>query len=311
MPDIKLGGDIPLAELPEESTSPFSNPNPQDEVESFAEETTTRTRGQSDPNKIVVTIADKKAPLVILFGPPACGKTMSLIRLTRYLRSKNYVIRPDKTFRPSTDKDYADICDGFNAMIDNPDAAGSTNRISFMLVKVLFKGQTLCQILEAPGEHYFDYQHPEAEFPPYIQTIINQKNRKIWLFMVESDETNIIGYENRIQYARKIEMLKRRIQPKDKAIFVFNKIDATAFVSGTVINYKAAREEIKNQYPDIFVPFENVNPITKLWHPYSCDFTVFQTGNYTKAIDGTLSFTPSPDRYPQRLWELILKRIRG
>ena len=34
-----------------------------------------------DPNQIRVTIADPKAPLVVLFGPPACGNTMTLLRL--------------------------------------------------------------------------------------------------------------------------------------------------------------------------------------------------------------------------------------
>ena len=29
----------------------------------------------NDPNSIHVTISDPKAPLVILFGPPACGKS--------------------------------------------------------------------------------------------------------------------------------------------------------------------------------------------------------------------------------------------
>ena len=42
----------------------------------------------ADPNQIRVTIADGKAPLVILFGPPACGKTMTLVRLARYLNKK-------------------------------------------------------------------------------------------------------------------------------------------------------------------------------------------------------------------------------
>ena len=38
---------------------------------------------RKDPNSIAVTIADKETPIVVLFGPAACGKTMTLVRLTR------------------------------------------------------------------------------------------------------------------------------------------------------------------------------------------------------------------------------------
>ena len=44
----------------------------------------------NDSNKIKVTIADYNTPLVILFGPPACGKTMTMVRLTRYLQKKGF-----------------------------------------------------------------------------------------------------------------------------------------------------------------------------------------------------------------------------
>lgn len=42
------------------------------------------------------------APIVILFGPTSCGKSMALKRLTRYLRqSGNYqAIEPERSFRP-------------------------------------------------------------------------------------------------------------------------------------------------------------------------------------------------------------------
>lgn len=48
----------------------------------------------NDPNSIRVTISDHDAPLVILFGPPACGKTMTLVRMTRFLQSEGYTVSP-------------------------------------------------------------------------------------------------------------------------------------------------------------------------------------------------------------------------
>ena len=105
----------------------------------------------NDPNKISVTIADKDAPIVVLFGPPACGKTMTLVRLTRYLRENGYTITPIRTFRPTYDSNYSEICDNFDVMMNQDDAAASTSKISFMLVKVSKNGRTICQILEAPG----------------------------------------------------------------------------------------------------------------------------------------------------------------
>ena len=97
----------------------------------------------NDANKIKVTIADYKTPLVVFFGPPACGKTMTLIRLTRYLQGKGYTIEPVTSFRPTYDKNYSDMCANFDSMIGSEDAAPSTSKINFMLVQVLHDGKTL------------------------------------------------------------------------------------------------------------------------------------------------------------------------
>ena len=61
------------------------------------------SNSSTDPNAITVTIADHDTPIVVLYGPPACGKTMTLVRLARYLKDKGYQVVPDNSFRDSQD----------------------------------------------------------------------------------------------------------------------------------------------------------------------------------------------------------------
>lgn len=264
----------------------------------------------NDPNRINVTIADKAAPLVILFGPPSCGKTMTLVRLTRHLKQCGYKISPIKTFRPSHDENYKQICDTYDTMVNQTDAAKSTERINFMLVEILSSNsRRLCQILEAPGEYYFNPEQPNAPFPNYVNTIINCSNRKIWCIMVEPDWMNEADRSN---YVTRIHRLKQKMRPKDKVVFVFNKIDLTNFViSPGVINLPQARKDVANNYPGIFEPFKNVNPVTRFFKEWNCDFIPFQTGDYSLAADKTLTYQEGPKEYPDKLWKMILDKIKG
>lgn len=95
-----------------------------------------------DPLKVSVEIADRSTPVVLLVGPPASGKTMMLVRLTRWLKNKGYTVTPVRTFR-SSDGAYERMCDDFNAMVSSNEAAAGTNVISFMLVKVSYNGRAL------------------------------------------------------------------------------------------------------------------------------------------------------------------------
>lgn len=281
-------------------------------------ETAVRSKGLSqeelnDPNKIRVEIADRNAPVVVLFGPPSCGKTMTLVRLTRFLRKKGYTVEPVREFRPSYDTFYKSLCDDFNDMIASEDAAQSTSRINFMLAKVRLNGRTICQILEGPGEYCFNPSEPQAKFPKYFNAIIGSPNRKIWLTFVEPGHTNVrMDVEERRAYVEKIKGLKVRIRPSDRIVFVFNKIDETSFVlSPGRISEELARQEVDFQYPGIFKPFKNEVPILNLWNPYLCDFVPFQSGDYCMAADGTLTFQESSNEYPMKLWNLIMRKIRG
>ncbi len=263
-----------------------------------------------DPNKINVTIADKKTPIIILYGPPSSGKTMTLVRLTRYLGDDlGYRVSPIKTFRPSYDENYKKVCADFDNMINATDAAHSTERINFMLVEVLKNGKRICQILEAPGEYYFDKKNPTAKYPNFVNTILNGDNRKIWCILVEPDWEDESDRKN---YVTRITNLKQRMRPVDKVVFLFNKIDMTPFViSRGKVNIGEARREVgENLYRGIFIPFKNLNPITSFFKQYNCDFVPFQTGDYTESED-SYTYQEGPKEYPALLWSKICKLING
>lgn len=314
MADMNFGNLNEDVQIPVEETyanDTFVTPEP---TPSEIEDNGLSLEEINDANKIKVEIADYKAPLVILFGPPSCGKTMTLVRLARYLHDKpGYTVKPDTSFRPSYDKRYKDMCDNFDAMISDDEAAKSTDKINFMLVKVLYQGKTLCQILEGPGEYYFKPEDPKAKFPKYVNAIINSQNRKIWAIMVEPDNTNSrMNSVARSNYVAKIRNLKTKLNYRDKILFVFNKIDETDFVIAPgKIKYNLALQHTNFLYPSIFAPFKNVNPITKLWKPNNFDFVAFHTGDYSETADGSKTFEKGHDVYPMKLWEIISKRIRG
>lgn len=265
----------------------------------------------NDPNNIRVAISDPQTPIVVLYGPPSCGKTMTLVRMTRYLQSQGYSVVPDKTFRPAYDTNYKQLCESFNQMINSNDAATSTSNISFMLVKVLKNGKPVCQLLEAPGEYYFNPDDPNSDYPAYVHEIVSCSNRKIWAIVVEPDW----GRDNtdRANYVTRIRDLKSDLSSRDKVVFVYNKIDLDKGLVHKVgsIDIGQAITNVNNLYPGIFVPFKNDIPILSWFVKYNCEFVPFMTGKYTKKMNGGLAYTPSHDIYPQKLWQAMLKLING
>ncbi len=267
-----------------------------------------------DVNAISVTVADKTTPIVILYGPPACGKTMTLVRMTRWLQTKGYTVSPVRNFRPSNDLSYTKMCDTFNSLVHSQKAAESTNAMNFMLVCVYDKtGKSVCHLLEAPGEHYFFSTDGNANgnYPRYIENIIRQENRKIWLIMLEPAWKDP---SDRQQYVQRIATLRHKQSQKDFTVFVYNKIDELPHLvraQGSV-NEEAALKSAKDNYPGILVPFKSEIPILKWFKPYLCDFVTFSTGTFHEdTTDGSHYFEDGPDAYPRNLWQIIQKNIRG
>ena len=132
-----------------------------------------------------VFIVDPEPPIVILYGPTSCGKSMTLVRLTRWLSQNGYTITPDRSFRSSTDVKYQNNCDNFMSIINSDIAQDGT--MDYMLVDIIeiSTGKVKCKILEAPGEYYFDSVNIDREYPNYLETIYSAPNRKVWTFIVE------------------------------------------------------------------------------------------------------------------------------
>ena len=257
-----------------------------------------------------VTIADP-SPVIILFGSGASGKTMTLIRLTKYLIQQGYQVSPERTFRDARDTHYQSMCDNFTGIVNNTKAPGRNQVIDFMLVKVMDKyGRPICQLLEAPGEHYFDPIAPRKPFPAYINTISQSSNRRTWVFIVEKDWMN---QSDRNNFAQKItDLQKQYVLTQDKVIFTCHKADLHGhYMSGGRYNTPLFFNDIKNQYPNIFSKYVNHNPITKLWRKYNFDFVVFSAGSFSDDGASGLNYVPSNPSNPAKLWQAILKTVKG
>lgn len=268
---------------------------------------------QNNARTYNVVITDHNAPMVILFGPPSCGKTMTLVRLTRYL-SGTYDFVPDQAFRNSTDAEFNELCKNFNAAVGADKAAEGTKYIDFMLLRVNERrsGRTICQFVESPGEFLFNPQNPTAQFPAYLHQIIASNNRKIWLIFLEPG----MSQQDRFAYVKKIQDLRSVIDSRDRIIFVENKVDLPAtssfILSPTEINMNSLFRYVDGLYPQLFKSF-TVNGL--FWPKKRYDFTAFQTGTYVDGQDANgrsyKSFQAGHDSYPRRLWNVIYKRIRG
>lgn len=263
-----------------------------------------------DVNDISVSIKDGQAPIIVLFGPRSSGKTMTLVRLSRYLKDNGYVICPEPNFRSSRDTHYKHMCEQFPEMVSSDNAAMSTSNIDFMLVRVLKEGRCRCQILEAPGELYFDEKSPMTEYPTFLNTITTCKNRKIWIFMLEPDWKDAI---DRDRYVDRISRFVRTSTTgKDKHILLMNKIDTQEgmVIRPGVVNFSELLRDVKNSYPGILTPFLNRIPISNWFEKYTCKLIPFQTGLYSTTASGRKKYIKSNDIYPRKLWEVLKRYVR-
>ncbi len=209
-----------------------------------------------DVANTVVNISDTTTPIVIPFGPASAGKTMVLLRMIRYFDSIGYKFKPDRLFRPGDDIKYQNLCDEFSNERPFADyTPGGNADIDFLLVTIRNeRGRSLFQFLEAPGEHFFDGQQVKNDFPPYIENIIGQNTPKTWLVLLQLDWGNSQSVRN--MYKQQILVLKAKMQPDDRIVFLFNKADNRPdLFDNSKPDMDLFIREINNQYPNLLNQF--------------------------------------------------------
>ena len=236
---------------------------------------------------------------------------MALLRMIRWAESHGLRVEPERVFRPSHDKHYQRMCDDLSRVAYETNAPSGNDTISFMLVKILDDhGRPLCQILEAPGEHYFKASEPHRPFPTYIQQIINSPNRKHWVIFCEKDWGGT--QQVRSDYSRAIVNMQNtinRLGKRSKLIFLFNKADKFPMYynkSGYPITERFFTD-IAGQYPGIFDNYRNEGLMKVLHGPYSFTALSFSVGSFTEVDEFTKTWVQGDDWYCDQLWKHIKK----
>ena len=305
-----------LAQPSEGDKKPDSSTEKTSEQTNAAGETDDdNNKPSTDSSHITVNVRDK-APVILLFGAPSSGKTMTLVRLARYLRNKGYTVSVDKLFviEPNKMWEYEENSKNFNTMLTTDKALKGTNRNDFLFIRICDeRGTLICQILEGAGEDYFTSSpvadRAQSQFPPYMTGIFNESNKKVWIFLTEPE-----WHGDRAQYVERIRFCKRNfIGKKDKSIILYNKVDMDieACHGQGIVNVKTARRNCSTAYDGLFKIFKNNSPWP--WaSTYTCKFVPFCTGTYGISALGELPhYDPSPDIYPAELWNEILNCIKG
>jgi len=261
-----------------------------------------------------IKIGDKRAPIIMLFGPPTSGKSMTLVRLARYLRKQGYTVKADPTFK--SDNTYKARCDQFHKNLNTTEALQGNALNEFLMVKVINHGTTVCQILKPPAELYFNPKKPDEvsarNFRPYLTEIIrNLPNRKIWVFITEAEWNVHASVKD--SYVARIRGCKHQLlKPTDRVVMLYNKVDQKEelFEDGH-LHVSSAENAMKDEYEGLAAVFKNTNTVTSLWRRFNYRFVPFCTGYYTKQVGGKYKYNESEEHYPRLLWAGLMECIKG
>lgn len=254
----------------------------------------------SDANQVKVYIPDKTKPITILVGPKGCGKTMTIISMFHYLRGKGYALQPCRAFRG--DAHYQQLCDDFLDKAYSDQIPSATEIMDFMLYEVRDEHTHLVNyILDTGGENYFDELNSDAVFPRYLHVILTSENPKRWAFYVSEKSE----FATRRLYIDRIRCscLSHFFTKKDKAIFIYPKIDNTNFDNPELLKNTtvAIRRHIDNLYPGLLKLFSK----EILWGWMVLSFYTIIPYSAGTFLPDKYIINPKTFSYQKLLWDAI------
>ena len=192
MPTLVKGGENPRnqqEQLVDEQVRPNTDNNP--DAESNIYNTPHASTGQKETGNPIATptIVNPSVPVVVFIGPPSSGKSMILVRLAKYLRSKGYTIQTDSTFLNT--EGYQRDCEEFSDKLNTNIALSGS--VKFLLVKVFYHGREVAKLLEAPGEDFYTTDPMKIKagknnrIEPYLSTIMTSRNPKSYVVLLDLD----------------------------------------------------------------------------------------------------------------------------
>ena len=252
-----------------------------------------------------ISVANISGPLVVLYGPPAVGKTATLLRLCKFL-SSSYSIEIDQAFR--SDPNYSQAVKAFDEQrAETLLAPNSTDNIDFLLLNVSHKGSSFCQILEAPGEHFFPLgADSRTDYPHYLHRLFQSSIRKTFVLFFERD---LMADEKRLRpYAERISnTLRQHAGRRDKVIVLFNKSDQRSDLHRNA-------DPVESEFKKMVYADPAVLPLTQSLRNGQfgrIPFVAFSSGRFGEDGSGRKTFAMSSDSNPGRLWKAISTSIKG
>ena len=242
-------------------------------------------------------------PIVLLVGPPFSGKSFLILRLYRYIREMGYSVSVDTDFLVDSEW-YKEYVENFMHNIYRDKTYLHGYEYPF-LFKINMSGRNICYILDVPG-YFFTDNVTHSDFMFYLSKITNPI---IWALVVDiSEEGN--GLEKQIVNEIEDRIHKKIIDPRN-VIIVCNKIDRESYLfhDGRIVN-RILYQMLTDRYESLSRLLQNSSIFSFLF-PFKCKVVPFMS-YYFDEICGTREWriTRSSNRYPNDLWNEMLKLIR-